>query len=148
MQIQLLTPDNRIDGLAPRLKELFRQLTVHREPLDLDKVLAKENNITLLVCREEEKIAGMASLCTYKVISGHKGWIEDVVVDESERGKGIGRLLMNRLIDLAKEKGLSELFLFTGYHRKPAIAMYESLGFKEKESHLYSMDLGKPTDGY
>lgn len=82
----------------------------------------------------------MASMCTYHVISGKKGWIEDVVVDAKSRGHGIGRKLMNKLLEEGKKKNLTEILLFTEDHRTPAINLYENLGFKLKESRIYTLE--------
>jgi phosphinothricin acetyltransferase len=79
----------------------------------------------------------MALMCTYTVISGFKGWVEDVVVDVEHRGKGLGRKLMEKLVELGKEKGLTEILLFSADKRIEAINLYKSLGFKEKESRIY-----------
>jgi phosphinothricin acetyltransferase len=76
-------------------------------------------------------------MCTYKVISGNKGWIEDVVVDSTSRGKGIGRKLINLLVEVGEEKELSEILLFTEDHRLAALNLYSSVGFKLKDSKIY-----------
>jgi phosphinothricin acetyltransferase len=98
------------------------------------------NSITIVGCFEDGTLSGMASLATNSVPSGTKGWIEDVVVDQNQRGRGIGRQLVQRLVELAQVQGCTDLLLFTGHHRKPAIALYESIGFMRKESFLYIME--------
>jgi phosphinothricin acetyltransferase len=77
-------------------------------------------------------------MATYKVFSGYKGWIEDVVVRESHRRKGIGRALLRQLLTLGQAKGLSEILLFTGSTRQAAITLYENQGFIQKNSRLYT----------
>src|SRR5512143_3184789 len=52
-----------------------------------------------------KETAGMMSVVTYNVPTGIKVWIEDVVVDEAYRGKGIGRKLMVFAIDFARSAG-------------------------------------------
>ena len=86
-------------------------------------------------------VVGTALLSTYKVISGYRGMVDDVVVDTAQRGKGIGRKLMEQLLELGKTLDLDEILLFTGHHRKPAIALYTSLGFSLRESGLYNIRL-------
>ena len=80
----------------------------------------------MAVCREHDHIIGIALLATYIVISGHRGMVEDVVVDSAHRGKGIGRKLMEKVLEEAKNKNLDEILLFTGHHRLPAINLYKS----------------------
>ena len=90
---------------------------------------------------ENERTVGIASMCTYKVISGYKGWIEDVVVDASQRGKGLGEQLIRFLISEGKKAGLSEIYLFTEPAKTAAIGLYTKLGFQEKGSDLYHLKI-------
>jgi phosphinothricin acetyltransferase len=99
--------------------------------------LDDKNQITVAYCEDNNKIIGIALMCTYKVISGNKGWIEDVVVDSASRGKGIGRKLINLLVEVGEKKELSEILLFTEDHRLAAINLYSKVGFKLKESKIY-----------
>ncbi|TMU57243.1 GNAT family N-acetyltransferase [Flagellimonas algicola] len=137
MQIDILKKEDLTPEIQLRVNQLFKQLAPHLKPLNLKQVLRDGNQVTIALCKEEDEILGMASLCEYQAISGKKGWIEDVVVDENARGKGIGRKLMEKLLEISKEKELAELLLFTGHHRLPAMALYESLGFKLRKSGLY-----------
>lgn len=73
----------------------------------------------------------------YKVISGYKGMIEDVVVAAEHRGKGIGKKMMTRLLIEAQNRQMDQVLLFSGHHRKVAINMYKGLGFTLKDSGLY-----------
>ncbi|MFM8744529.1 MAG: N-acetyltransferase family protein, partial [Cytophagales bacterium] len=88
------------------------------------------------------EIVGIATMCNYRVISGNKGWIEDVVVDAAARGKGVGLKMVEKLIEIAKEKGLSEVLLFTEQHRAAAISLYGKLGFTAKDSQIYHFLIG------
>lgn len=118
---------------------MFRQLGGNMKQVDLKEVLDENNRVTFACCWQGDRIIGMALMCQYKVISGDKGWIEDVVVDQEFRGRGIGRKLMNRLLEEAKKKNLSEVLLFSADHRKAAIGLYTDLGFKRKDSGLYTL---------
>ena len=95
--------------------------------------------VLVAICKVDESLAGMALLSTYKVISGYRGLVEDVIVDTAQRGNGIGRKLMERLLEEGKKLGLNEILLFTGHHRKPAITLYTNLGFVLKDSGLYHL---------
>ena len=75
-------------------------------------------------------------MAIYSVISGYKGWIEDVVVDEMARGKKIGTQLIQLLIAKGKELGLGEILLFTSPN-EAAIKLYENEGFKRKGAEVY-----------
>lgn len=86
---------------------------------------------------EEGRLHGMASMAIYKVISGYKGWIEDVVVDEMARGKKIGTQLIQQLIAKGKELGLGEILLFSSPTNEVAIKLYENEGFKRKGAEVF-----------
>lgn len=78
-------------------------------------------------------------MAVYKVISGNKGWIEDVIVDQKYRGMGIGMKLIEKLLSISNEQKLSEVLLFTEEHRTSAISLYEKLGFIKKKSSIYRL---------
>ncbi len=137
MKIALLQSSDINSDIEEQLAGLFRQLNSNIKQVDLSQVLDPENPISLVYCREGDKVLGMALMCTYTVVSGKKGWVEDVVVDVAHRGQGIGRRLMEKIVEIGKKKGLSEILLFSADKRIEAINLYKSLGFKEKESRIY-----------
>ncbi|MGB5436466.1 MAG: GNAT family N-acetyltransferase [Maribacter sp.] len=136
LQKEALTPD-----IKKQVHDLFKVLNADINQRDIEEVLSQGNEFICACCWEDEKLVGMASLATYKVISGYKGMVEDVVVSEAFRGKGLGRKLMERLLVEGQKLQLSEILLFSGHHRKPAIALYQSLGFNLKDSGLYTLKL-------
>jgi len=136
LQKKDLTPSIKIE-----ISDLFKTLNADINQGDINDVLAQGNEFICACCWDNEKLVGMASLATYKVISGHKGMVEDVVVSTELRGKGIGRKLMEMLISEGRKLNLSEILLFSGHHRKSAIALYKSLGFNLKNSGMYTLKL-------
>lgn len=141
MKIAILTKKDLNPAIREQVSQLFKQLSKNKIQMDLDSVLDESNPVTLAYCQENDEIIGIALMCTYMVISGKKGWIEDVVVDSNARGKGIGRKLMEKLLEIGKEKKLTEILLFTEDHRKSAINLYSNLGFKMKDSRIYTLKL-------
>ena len=137
MKAAILNKNDLNIDIKEQVSELFRQLSPNKTQLDLDEILDDKNQITVAYCEDNNKIIGIALMCTYKVISGNKGWIEDVVVDSASRGKGIGRKLINLLVEVGDKKKLSEILLFTEDHRLAAINLYSKVGFKLKESKIY-----------
>jgi phosphinothricin acetyltransferase len=139
MKIDILKTGDLKPDFQDQISNLFKQLGGDKSQINLKEVLEKTNPITLAYCEFNNEIVGIASMCTYKVISGRKGWIEDVVVSSQHRGKGIGRKLMENLLEEGKKKKLTEILLFTEDHRIPAIKLYKDLGFKLKESRIYTL---------
>lgn len=137
MKIAILQPSDVNDKVAQQVKDLFSQLNASIEQVNLEEVFKPENAITFAYSMDKDKIVGIALMCAYTVVSGYKGWVEDVVVDKAYRGKGIGRKLMEKLVEEGKKKGLSEILLFSADKRIEAIGLYKSLGFQQKESRIY-----------
>ncbi|VXC30080.1 GNAT family N-acetyltransferase [Maribacter litoralis] len=137
MDIKLITFNEVTSDLQSQLTELYKELNAELTQLDLATALSDYNTTDVVVCLDQEKLIGIAMMAKYKVVSGHKGMIEDVVVSSKYRGKGIGRKLMEKLLEQAKNEKLDNVLLFSGHHRTAAIALYKSLGFKLKDSGLY-----------
>jgi phosphinothricin acetyltransferase len=139
MKLDILTISDLNSTIQDQISKLFQQLGGDKIQINLKEVLEEKNQITLAYCKNNNEIVGIALMCTYKVISGKKGWVEDVVVNSNSRGKGIGKKLMSKLIEEGKKKKLSEILLFTEDHRTPAINLYSDLGFKLKDSRIYTL---------
>lgn len=141
MKIALLQKNHVTPEFQNQIRALFQQLAPTKKQLQLLDIFNDKNNITLVYGIKDGEILGMASMCVYTVISGKKAWIEDVVVHENERGKGLGRKLMQKLLEVAKKKGVTELLLFSAEHRVAAKQLYEDLGFKMSASKLYKLQV-------
>lgn len=139
MTIELLKIETLTDALQTEVANLYRQLNADNKQRPLKEILQTDNNVLFVICKIDNQVVGTALLSTYKVISGYRGMVDDVVVDTAQRGKGIGRKLMEKLLEEAKSLGLDELFLSTGHHRSPAISLYKSLGFTIRESGFYNL---------
>ncbi|MGV7105035.1 GNAT family N-acetyltransferase [Flavobacterium sp. U410] len=137
MRIEILYKSSLTANFQDQVFTLFKQLSPNKKQLKLDEILMEDNPVTLVGCFIGDRIVGIASMAIYKVISGNKGWIEDVIVDENCRGMGIGLKLIEKLLSISNEKQLSEVLLFTEEHRTAAISLYEKLGFSKKESNIY-----------
>ncbi len=141
MSVEILYASEVTDEIQFNISELYKQLSTDIKQLSVKGILENNENLVFAICYEERKVAGIAMMATYKVISGHKGMIEDVIVDENQRGKGIGRKLMEKLLDEGKKRQLNEILLFSSHHRTTAIQLYTSLGFNLKDSGLYRLIL-------
>ena len=137
MEIKLITLNEVTSELQSQLTELYKQLNSELTQLDIATALSDYNTTEAVVCLVDKKLVGIAMMAKYKVVSGHKGMIEDVVVSSDYRGQGIGRKLMEKLLERAEASKLDDVLLFSGHHRTAAIALYKSLGFTLKESGIY-----------
>ena len=122
---------------------LLRLLTT--KPIRVKKIAelnkVSENSRLLLAETDEGNIIGMATLAIIRVPTGRFGRIEDVVVHDKYRRKGIGKTLTERLIDEAKKIGLKRIDLTSNPKRVSANLLYKNLGFKSIETNLYRLSL-------
>jgi ribosomal protein S18 acetylase RimI-like enzyme len=98
----------------------------------------------LLIARypdESGEIAGLLSLTVYRVPTGIRSIVEDVVIDETMRRRGIGQALVEHAIKLAREAGASVVSLTSNPKREAANYLYQSLGFERRGTNVYSYKL-------
>ncbi len=130
------------DELHEALKRLIPQLGAHKASPTADelKALIKSEASTLLVARDpdqESPIVGVLSLTIYRVPTGLRSIIEDVIVDESMRRRGIGEALVRHALELAREAGADGVALTSNPRREAANQLYQSIGFELRNTNSY-----------
>jgi ribosomal protein S18 acetylase RimI-like enzyme len=103
----------------------------------------------LLVARVKGRIAGMLTLVLYRIPTGVRARIEDVVVDASARGRGIGEALTRAALAMAADRGARSVDLTTRSTREAANRLYERIGFRRHDTNAfrYVLDVGEPPRG-
>jgi ribosomal protein S18 acetylase RimI-like enzyme len=99
--------------------------------------IAESPAVTLLIARAGREIAGTLTLAMFPCPTGIRAWIEDVVVDESARGTGIGEALTREALGIARAAGARTVDLTSRPSRAAAGRLYERVGFTERQSRLY-----------
>jgi ribosomal protein S18 acetylase RimI-like enzyme len=126
------------DELVATIHALLPQLTEARTPPTLEQLQDVVGNQTLLLARNDEgAVLGTLTFVLYRVSSGVKGRIEDVIVDESARGQGVGEALVREGMRLANEAGVLMLELTSMPYRQAANRLYRRLGFVRKPTNVY-----------
>ncbi|HXF86011.1 MAG TPA: GNAT family N-acetyltransferase [Anaerolineales bacterium] len=130
------------DDLCHALEHLIPQLGVHKRPPSREELeaLIHSGSSHLLVARypdEHGEIAGTLCLTVYRVPSGVRSIVEDLVVDEKMRRLGIGEALIRYAIDLAREAGANGVSLTSNQRRVAANLFYQALGFEKRETNVY-----------
>jgi ribosomal protein S18 acetylase RimI-like enzyme len=128
------------DELYEAFLRLVPQLTSNNPPPTREDLsaLIQEPSSTLMVARAESgEIVGALALTVYRVPTGIRSIIEDVIVDISARGQGVGEALMQQAIGIAKEKGASNIALTSNPLRVAANGLYLKLGFQRRDTNAY-----------
>ena len=130
------------EELYEALQRLVPQLGSHKASPsweDLEELIRSEASL-LVVARDPDEhgpIAGVLCLSIYRVPTGIRSIIEDVVVDEPHRRKGIGEGLLRHALDLAREAGAEGVSLTSSPQREAANQLYQSLGFQLRQTNPY-----------
>jgi len=126
------------EELVATIAALLPQLTEARMPPTLEKLQEVVSTQTLLLARDDDgEVLGTLTFVLYRVSSGLKGRIEDVIVDSSARGQGVGEALMREGMRLANEAGVRMLELTSMPYRQAANRLYKRLGFVRKPTNVY-----------
>jgi ribosomal protein S18 acetylase RimI-like enzyme len=131
-----------IARLIPGLSRSAAPPTLH----ELRDIIQSQAN-TLLLARDRENdylLVGMLSLITFRIPTGIRAWIEDVIVDSGARGRGIGELLTREALRIAAEKGAKTVDLTSRQSRVAAHRLYERVGFVHRDTRVYRYTM--PTD--
>jgi len=133
--VSRLTPDLQA-ALARLLPQLNPTLPVP-DAERLERLLA-DPDVTLLVARDGDEIVGTTTVIVYTTPFWIKARLDEVVVDASVRGKGVGEALVNAALDVGREKGaqVAELQSGRGSNRDAAHRLYERVGFKIRDSDV------------
>jgi ribosomal protein S18 acetylase RimI-like enzyme len=110
----------------------------------LERIVAFPGN-RLLVARDGGAIVGTLTLVLFPIPTGLRARIEDVVVDQAARGRGVGASLSLEALRLAAEAGARSVDLTSRPGREAANRLYRRLGFRQRESHVYRY--AGPTEG-
>lgn len=131
------------DELTEALARLIPQLNpaLPGPPRDLLERVVADPAVTLLVARVDGRIAGTATVGVIATPTWVNAHVNDVVVEEGARGRGVGRELMEEAIRVARERGAQVVRLTSAERRAGAHRLYESLGFRHTGSRAYRLDL-------
>ena len=130
------------DEVFEAVTRLVPQLGVHKAPPTRDELtaLVKSEASTLLIARfpnADSGIAGLLCLTVYRVPTGIRSIVEDVIVDENMRRRGIAEALMLYAIELAREAGANGVSLTSNPKREAANKLYQSMGFQKRDTNAY-----------
>ena len=134
-----VTPD-----LVEAFARLVPQLSRSAPPPGADELAAIVGSpaTVLLVARDGGAVVGSLTLALFRIPTGVRAWIEDVVVEESARGRGVGEALNRAALDRAAAAGARTVDLTSRPGREAANRLYQRLGFARRDTNVYRYDGG------
>ena len=121
------------------LRRLVPQLSSSAAPQTLSALdnLLMEDSSTLVVAKDDDEIIGTLTLVVFSIPTGLRAIVEDVIVDNASRGKGVGEQLVAFALRCAKERGAKTVDLTSRSSREAANALYQKMGFVLRETNVY-----------
>jgi len=128
--------DSALEALARLLPQLSSSASAVT-PDELGEMVRSDASRLLVASLDDGTIVGSLTLVVFRIPTGVRAWIEDVVVDEQIRGTGAGAALNRAAIDLAYSLGARSIDLTSRPSRVAANALYRKLGFEERQTNIY-----------
>jgi ribosomal protein S18 acetylase RimI-like enzyme len=129
-----------VQAVLPLLEQL-RKVTALHDPVEsrllektLEDMLRRPDTYRNYLAVEDGRIVGLITLVLYKTLlhPGGTGLVNELVVAEDARGRGIGRSLLDAAISAAREQGMDEVEVGTEIDNLGARDFYRRLGFDQE----------------
>jgi ribosomal protein S18 acetylase RimI-like enzyme len=133
------------DELVEAMAALIPQLSSSSPapgPEELAEIVGSDAT-HLLVARDGDgpglggAIVGSMTLAVFRIPTGVRAWIEDVVVDAGARGQGVGETLNRAALEVAASRGARTVDLTSRPSREAANRLYQRIGFVQRETNVY-----------
>lgn len=130
------------DELVTSLARILPQLSSSPPPTsaEVGEIIADPDSF-LFVARVNGAIVGSLTLIMFRIPTGLKAWIEDVVVDDAARGHGVGEALNRAALAKAAERHAKAVSLTSRPSREAANRLYQRIGFTIRETNVYRYDI-------
>ena len=125
------------------MQRLIPQLSSSNPPpgrAELEEIVSAPST-TLFVARQRDRIVGALTLVAFRIPTGVRTRIEDVVVDEAVRGQRVGERLSEAALEEARRLGARSTDLTSRPSREAANRLYARMGFERRESNVYRYTL-------
>ena len=137
-----------LEAIVSLLIELQEVTTLHGpiEPASVknsyESMLGSREIYRIFLAVEGQEVIGLVSVVLYKTLlhPGGTGLINELVVTEAARGRGIGRRLVQSVLVVAGELGMDEVEVGTEIGNLSARRFYAAAGF-DQEYLLLGMEL-------
>ncbi|MDQ4134018.1 MAG: GNAT family N-acetyltransferase [Actinomycetota bacterium] len=104
---------------------------------ELREIVESPATVLLVAHDDARAVVGSLTLVLFRIPTGLRAWIEDVVVDQAARGQGVGEALSREALRRAAEAGARTVDLTSRPSREAANRLYRRLGFQPRETNVY-----------
>jgi ribosomal protein S18 acetylase RimI-like enzyme len=139
VSVEIFAAETVTDELVAAFARLVPQLSASSTAPTADQLAAIVGaaDSVLFMARLDGRVVGSLTLAFYRIPTGLKAWIEDVVVDDEARGNRIGEALSRAAVDEARRRGAKHVSLTSRPHRETANRLYQGIGFERYETNVY-----------
>lgn len=134
----------RVERVTPEVVEALARLVPqlspgHAAPTagELEEIVGARRAALFVARGRGGAIAGTATLTVFRIPTGLRAWIDDVVVDDAARGQGLGEALVRAALDHAAALGAASVQLTSRPSREAANRLYVRMGFERRETNAY-----------
>jgi ribosomal protein S18 acetylase RimI-like enzyme len=131
-------------SVTPELVAAFRKLTPQLSRTapapggaELAEMVRSPATVLLMARDPEKGLVGSLTLVLFRIPTGVRAWIEDVVTDEGSRGRGVAEILCREALNRASAAGARTVDLTSRPSREAANRLYVRLGFVMRETNVY-----------
>lgn len=142
--MQIVEATTVTDELVRAFATLIPQLSSSNPPptaAELAEIIAAPATQLLLAVDDDGTVLGALTLAVFRIPTGLRAWIEDVVVDDAARGRGVGEALNQEALDRARAAGATTVDLTSRPSREAANRLYQRIGFQQRTTNVYRYDL-------
>jgi ribosomal protein S18 acetylase RimI-like enzyme len=143
LDLQIRREESVSHELVAAMARLIPQLSSSSPPPardELEQILAAGSAV-LFTARAGAEIVGTLTLVLFRIPTGVRSIIEDVVVDAAARGRGAGEALVREALTVAAAAGAKTVDLTSRPSREAANRLYERIGFERRQTNVYRYDL-------
>ncbi len=131
-------------AIVDAMARLVPQLSTSKPPpttAELSDVVASPATDLFIALDDGGTIIGTATLVTFRIPTGMRAWIEDVIVDEDATNRGVATAMTKAMLDRARERGCVSVDLTSRPSREAANHVYQKVGFEPRVTNVYRFDL-------
>lgn len=137
--MEIIMPHYITEDMVKAISKMLIQLVDKPNFPDIEYLqkMIDEGASHMFLAFEEGIIIGTLTLVIYRIPSGEKAWIEDVIVENESRGKGVAKQLLEAAFDVVRSKGIQKIDLTSSDWREKAHQLYYNTGFEKRKTSVF-----------